>query len=104
LGQSLAKRSEASELQTRIALAVKTADESELAPLRDFAEKTSVLKDGLQTLVVSSPAQADCEEEVAEAVSANLQEIYKHLKRRLASSEWKKVRDIIQSVTGEEPN
>jgi molecular chaperone HtpG len=94
---------EANELQRRIGLAVRNADDDELAPLRELAESTSSIKGELDTLV-TAPAAHDCAEEIAEALSATLQKLFRELKRKLPPAEWGRSRDIIRRVTGEEPN
>ncbi len=72
--------------------------------MRELSESTSSIKAELDTLVAAAPAIANnCEEEVAQALSAMIQKLYKELKRKLAPAEWAKCRDIIQRVSGEEP-
>jgi hypothetical protein len=94
---------EANELQRRIGLAVRNADDDELAPLRELAESTSSIKEELDTLV-AAPAAHDCAEEISEALSGTLQKLFRELKRKLPPAEWARSRDIIKRVTGEEPN
>ena len=95
---------EATELQRRVALAVKAADEEELATIRAISENVSALKKGLDGLVVEAPAHAGCDEEIALAIAEFTQKLYTALKQRLAPSEWPRVRDIVREVSGEEPS
>lgn len=95
---------EANELQRRLGLAVKAADEEELAPIRTISELVSSLKKGLEGLVVEMPPHAGCEEEIARAISEFTQKLYDALKQRLAPSEWQRARDVLREVSGEEPS
>lgn len=94
---------EANELQRRLALAVKAADEEELAPIRTITETVSTLKKRLDDLVVEAPAHAGCDEEIALALADFTQKLYRAFKQRLAPSEWQRVRDVVREVSGEEP-
>ena len=94
---------EANELQRRLGLAVKAADEEELAPLRVITETASTLKKGLEGLVVEAPAHAGCDEEIAVALSNFTQGLFKALKQRLSPTEWQRARDVVREVSGEEP-
>ena len=92
---------EANELQRRIGLAVKAADEEELAAIRTTSELVTTLKKGLESLVVEVPAYAGCDEAIALAISAFTQKIYNALKQRLPPSEWQRARNVISEVSGE---
>lgn len=94
---------EANELQRRLGLAVKAADDAELAPLREIAETASALKKGLEGLVVAAPPHAGCDEEIAAALSDFTQMLYKTLKQRLSPADWQRARDVVREVSGEEP-
>jgi hypothetical protein len=94
---------EANDLQRRIGLAVKAADEAELAPLRELSETLASVKRDLNTLVLQAPPVTECQEEIAAALSELTQRIYKELKRRLAPAEWRHAREVVREVTGEEP-
>ena len=95
---------EATELQRRIALAVKAADDQELASLRSMATDVAVTRRGLESLARQAPPVHDCEEEVARALSDLTQRLYHDLKRSLAPAEWLKARAIVREATNEEPN
>jgi Histidine kinase-, DNA gyrase B-, and HSP90-like ATPase len=94
---------EANDLQRRIALAVKAADETELAPLRELSETVASVKRGLNSLIIQPPAATECQEEIAAALSELTQRIYKEFKRRLAPAEWRHAREVLREVTGAEP-
>lgn len=68
---------EANELQRRLALAVKAADEEELGPIRTITETVSALKRGLDELVVEAPGHAGCDEEIALALADFTQKLYR---------------------------
>jgi hypothetical protein len=95
---------EANELQRRLGLAVKAADEDELAAIQKISESVTTLKKGLEGLVVEVPAHAGCEEEITLAISEFTQKLYNALKQRLPPSEWQRARDVICEVSGEDPN
>lgn len=94
---------EANELQRRLGLAVKVADEEELGPIRTISETVSALKANLDSLVIEAPANSSCEEEVSLAISEFTHKLYEALKQRLAPSEWQRARDVVRDISGEEP-
>lgn len=94
---------EANELQRRLGLAVKSADEEELGPIRVITETVSTVKRELDGLVIEAPPHAGCEDEIAYALSDLTQTLYGALKQRLAPNEWQRVRDIIREITSEDP-
>jgi hypothetical protein len=94
---------EANDLQRKIANAVRVADEIELAPLRELSEDVANVKQGLNGLAVQSPPTNDCQEEIALTLSGLTQRLYRELKRTLGPAEWRRARDVVREVTGEDP-
>jgi molecular chaperone HtpG len=94
---------EANELQRRVVLAVKTADDDELPQIRRISETVSALKKKLEVLVIDIPAPDGCAQEISLAISDFTQKLYTALKERLAPSEWQRAREIVREVSGEEP-
>ncbi len=94
---------EGNELQRRLGLAVKAADEDELTALRTITETASALKKGLEGLVVEAPPHSGCDEEIAIALTNFTQALYKALKQRLSPAEWQHARDVVREVSGEDP-
>ncbi|KFL46322.1 hypothetical protein IL54_1738 [Sphingobium sp. ba1] len=94
---------EANELQRRLGLAVKAADDSELAPIRTISDTVSGLKKELDALVVDAPRGSACEAEIALALSEFTQMLYSALKQRLGPSEWQRAREIVRELSGEDP-
>jgi molecular chaperone HtpG len=95
--------SEAAEIQSRLKRAVKTAEDGELDKLRAISERVSTLKSKVDALVTEAPGRAGCESEVAAAMSELTQRLYGELQSRLAPSEWQRVREILEELTGEAP-
>ncbi len=93
---------EANELQRRIGLAVRTADDSELAPLRALVDSVSGVKRSLDALVLATPPAVECSEEIATALSDLTQRLYRALKLKLGPSEWQQAREIVRKVSGED--
>lgn len=94
---------EATEIQRRISLAVKSAEDEELTPLRALSDTVLDLKKGLDALVLDVPQSVGCDEEIAAAKSELIQKVYRALKQRLGPAEWPRVRDIVRDATGEDP-
>jgi len=94
---------EATEIQSRLKRAVKSAEDTELTDLRAISEKVSRLKFQMDTLAVEAPGQGGCEAEVATAVSDLTQRLYREFRARLPPTEWQRVRGILEDVTGEAP-
>lgn len=93
---------EADDMQRRVSLAVKVAEEEELAPLRAIADAVSTLKSRMDLLEVRGSPARGCEEEIAKAVSNLTQRLYKALRLRLAPQEWQRARSIVREVSGED--
>lgn len=93
---------EANEIQRRVGLAIKVADEEELAPLRAIADTAFALKDRIASLDVDGPSAGGCDEEVAAALSNQVQQLYRALRERLAPQEWQRARNIVREVSGED--
>lgn len=94
---------EAKELQRRLTEAVKVAEPEDLDEIRRIAKEVSALKKKVEN-IVTEPQQDRLEEQCSEMLSEFTQKLYRALRQRLAPSEWQRVRDIVQEVTGEEPH
>jgi molecular chaperone HtpG len=92
------------EIQKRILLAVRTAEDHELTELRGLATNMGALKRDLARLGLESvPISLDCEQESAQARSDLAQSLYKEFRQRLDPAEFAKARAILHDTTGEEP-
>lgn len=93
---------EATEVQRRITVATKAADEQETQALTAL---TKIVADAKRTMNASAarPLGTDCAHEVALAESRLIQRIYKALRDNLDPTAWNRSSSVIERLTGEAP-
>lgn len=96
--------SEAVEIQRRVTKATKaTATDAESKELLALSKRVGDAKHRLSVMVSAKQEQDGCQPEIAVAISEFTQMLFKAFREQLPPSEWARVREILQDVSGEVP-